>query len=100
MADAIVFFDPAAPPGAKFPSPNVRTELQLLSPSTIGAKEVTEPKLDKLAPGTLTGDTAGIGILTIVNSAGDPISLRGQIVTTAEYNALSPDPGTLYLITP
>lgn len=137
MADAIVFFDPAAAPGVKFPSPAVRTELGQLAPSTIAPKEVTEPKLDdasvsrrtiipgavgtveiatggvdtpnykdgsitgdKIAAGALTGDVAGIGIFTVVNSDGDLISLRGQVLTTAEYNLLSStDSGTIYLTT-
>jgi hypothetical protein len=56
---------------------------------------------DKLDDDTVTGEKAGLGVMTVVNSTGDFISFRAQTVTTAEYTAIaSPDPNTVYLITP
>ena len=52
----------------------------------------------KLADGAVTGDKVGTGVMKAYDSAGNAISLRGVPITAAAYGAITPDPGTVYLI--
>jgi len=54
-----------------------------------------------IADGAVGPTQAGIGILTVVNSAGNPTTLQAMILSAAQYAAISsPSPNILYLITP
>ena len=74
----------------------------------IAANGVTNPNLADLsvtsrvlANGAVTLTQAGIGVLTVVNSSGDPINLQVQVVTAAQFAAItSPNPNVAYFITP
>lgn len=67
---------------------------------------VTNPKLapecvteDKIEDDAVTRAKAGVGVITIVDSTGSPISLEAMRVTETQMAAIvSPDSGILYLI--
>ena len=72
----------------------------------IGDLAVTTAKLaneavttDKIDDDAVTRDKAGVGVVTIVDSTGSPISLEGKRVTEAQMAAITvPDANVLYLI--
>jgi len=64
--------------------------------ANLAAKAVTTEKLEE---GAVTGAKTGPGVLTVTDSAGNPIRLTAVTVTAAEYAALGASPpGNLYLI--
>jgi hypothetical protein len=76
------------------------------SPKIAAKALVSEHYADESIPSTalefgcVTADKAGVGVVTSVNSAGDPVMMTLVVLTAAAWAAIAvPDPNTLYYLT-
>ncbi len=65
--------------------------------ANLGTNSVTTAKIQDNA---ITPAKAGPGVMTVFDASGNPLAAKLVVMSYAAYGAITPDPTTLYFLTP